>query len=224
MDHRTLSFYETNASEVAAKQLAIANGASPFFDEAFPEPGSRILDIGSGSGRDMLHLMGLGYDAHGLEPSRSMLEESVRRHPKLNRRIHNAVLPLPRHEEPHNPYVGILCSASLMHIPVGQLPDAALDIKRLLKPGGRLLITVPDLRPGLDEHRRDEYGRLFTALPAGVVLLLFEPLGFKEVRRWNTDDSMGRAGFRWNTVLFDWEHGDPLPGSATHPEPLDTEP
>jgi len=202
MDPTTLSFYDRNADGLAESYLSVEGGLSIYFPEAFPGKGSRILDIGSASGRDMLALLKMGHDAFGMEPSEN-LRRTAAKNPHLEGRILPHGLPLPRTEQLSGKYDGILCSATLMHIPEEELFDAAFDMKRLLREGGRLLISVPDKRPNLDEDHRDEKGRLFTDLPVGYVLLLFERLGFKKLRRWNTADSLGREGIRWNTFLFE---------------------
>jgi hypothetical protein len=45
-----------------------------------------------------------------------------------------------------------------------------------LKEGGRLWISVPADRPGLDAEGRDDTGRLFQAVHPEYLVLLFERL------------------------------------------------
>ena len=54
----------------------------PYFPMAFL-PGSRVLDVGCGSGRDVKALLKQGYDAHGVEPVAAMREMAIAHSPEL---------------------------------------------------------------------------------------------------------------------------------------------
>src|ERR1017187_7543513 len=95
MDRRTLDYYDQHAAEKAAKFRSIPSGIDSYLSEAFPQSGSKILDVGSGSGRDLVALLAKGYDAYGLEPSEYLLAGSVRAFPQLKDRVLPFGLPLP---------------------------------------------------------------------------------------------------------------------------------
>lgn len=118
MDRRTLDYYDQHAAEVLAKHRSIPSGIDSYIPEAFPQPGSKILDVGSGSGRDLVGLLATGYDAYGLEPSEGLRAESVRAFPQLKDRVFPLGLPLPDDAACGSPYDGIVCSAVLMHVPL----------------------------------------------------------------------------------------------------------
>ena len=59
---------------------------------------------------------------------------------------------------------------------------------------GRLLLSIPKDRPGIDSSGRDERGRLFTPLVPEALQLLFERLGFQRIGKWENSDSLGRPG------------------------------
>ena len=62
-------------------------------------PGSRVLDVGCGSGRDVKALLKQGYDAHGVEPVAAMREMAITHSPELSTRIQTGHLPdIPTHE------------------------------------------------------------------------------------------------------------------------------
>ncbi len=212
MDVRTLEYYDRQAAETAAKYRAVDQSAwRRHFQEAFPA-GGRVLDVGAGSGRDLAQLLALGFDAYGAEPAEGMRAEALRAFPQLEGRILPFGLPLPEDADTGGPFDGVVCSAVLMHVPEAELFDAAFSFKRVLRERGKLWISVPGPRPGLNSENRDETGRLFKPLHPEYLVLLFERLGFQLLRRWEEADRLGRPGIQWNSFLFDLDsaRGRPL--------------
>ena len=203
MDSQTLNYYDRDAAEMAAKYRAVDLGHwRRRFQEVFMA-GSRVLDVGSGSGRDLALLLDMGFAACGLEPAEGMRVEAVRAYPQLAGRIFPFGLPLPEDADLGGSFDGVVCSAVLMHVPEAELFDAAFSLKRVLNEKGRLLISVPQSRPELDSNGRDQTGRLFKPLHPEYLVLLFERLGFQLKRRWEEEaDVLNRAGVCWNSFLF----------------------
>jgi SAM-dependent methyltransferase len=85
MGEQTAKYYEQN-SDAAASRWEQAQGAERYFRVAFPA-GARVLDIGSGSGRDVAYLLRNGWDSYGIEPSSALRDLSVRLRPELSGRI-----------------------------------------------------------------------------------------------------------------------------------------
>ena len=72
MDQPTLNFYDRHAVETATRYRAVDQTAwRQQLQEAFP-PGSRILDVGTGSGRDLAAMLEMGFNASGTEPVAAM--------------------------------------------------------------------------------------------------------------------------------------------------------
>ena len=94
------------------------------------------------------------------------------------------------------PFDGVLCSAVLMHIPEGDLFDTAFALRRLLKPHGHLLLSLPLQRDDVAADERDAHGRLFKGYTAEYLQLLFERIGFQLIGRWDTGDALGLSGTR----------------------------
>ncbi len=166
----------------------------------------RILDVGCGSGRDLCRLLALGHDAIGTDASRAMLDaaaESCRRkgiNPD-NRLIEDGLPDLELFED--CAFDGVLCSAVLMHLPEERLFDSVYGMRRVLRPGGRLLLSIPAQRPDIDPvTRRDPDGRYFADLPPAKLKLLLERVGFRLLWERVTDDALQRPGHTWATFLF----------------------
>lgn len=212
MDAKTLEYYERAAAGTAAKYRAVDQSEwRRQIQDAFPT-GSRVLDVGTGSGRDLALLLEMGFEAYGCEPSSAMRAESVAAYPQTGGKIFNLGLPLPETADVGGPFDAVVCSAVLMHIPEAELFDAAFSLKRVLREKGQLWISVPAVRPGLDAEHRDEVGRLFKPLLPEYLVLLFERLGFQLVRQWKNNDRLGRPGIEWNSFLFELDsaRGRPL--------------
>ena len=208
MDPRTVQYYDDHAEHCFELYRRSRSGIAKYFRLAFP-PGSQVLDIGSGSGRDMDLLAAEECEPYGAEPSACMRERAASHTPHLAGRICGGSLP-GLSQQLDRKFDGVLCAAILQHIPGEQIFDAAFDMRNLLKPGGRLLLSFPKDRPGIDPLGRDEHGRLYTKLNSGSVELLFERLGFLRLGKWEDDDSLGRAGYSWITLLFALQSGEPL--------------
>jgi SAM-dependent methyltransferase len=98
----------------------------------------RLLDVGCGLGyltetlgKDFI-TTGMDYDIHALEVNQARGLDMVR----------GSVAQLPFKEQSFDV---ILCSEVLEHLPEGVDEKALAEMARLLRPGGRLLITVPSL-------------------------------------------------------------------------------
>jgi ubiquinone/menaquinone biosynthesis C-methylase UbiE len=202
MDPTTIQVYSAEAEGLAAFYTSQTSAASRFFPQSFT-PGSRVLDVGTGSGRDVAALIAAGYDAHGVDASEGMLAAARDRFPDLAGRFHKDTLPqLP--SVPDASQDGLLCWAVLMHLPEEHLPNTAITLRRLLKPGGRLLISTPLIGPDTNPvtHRAED-GRLFNGVPPETYDLLLAQVGFRRLHRWDTPDSLGRPRRTWATQLFD---------------------
>jgi SAM-dependent methyltransferase len=102
-------------------------------------PGERVLDLGCGAGRFVAALRAAGADPVGVELAQAALERARRNVPGADLRLvePDGSLPLG-----HGEVDLVWCSEVLEHVPdtVALLTEA----RRVLRPGGRLLVTVPD--------------------------------------------------------------------------------
>lgn len=203
MDEKTLSAYDAQAREFAKRYENSSGGISEWFNVAFPKH-CRVLDVGAGSGRDLALLLASGWEAFGVEPSGALIEEALQFHPELQVRLHQDGLPA-LSTIPDQSFDGILSSAVLMHIPEEELFDSIFSLRRILKPGGRLLISLPIEADGTPTCGRDSTGRIFNGLSAGKIEWLLSRCGFRKIGIGQSDDALGRTERRWVTLLFSLE-------------------
>jgi SAM-dependent methyltransferase len=192
----TTAFYGAWAVDgVEADRGAI----SRHFEAAFP-PGARVLDVGCGKGRDVVALLDMGFDAHGVEPNDAMRARAPARDPRVAGRIAAAALP-----ELGQPFGGgfdaVLCSAVLMHIAPDTLPATLAALAALLRPGGRLLMALPQMRADLLVDGHDPDGRQFANHPPERVASLLAARGLMLLRC--DEIATSATDTCWRVLLFE---------------------
>lgn len=139
--------YDANGAALAARYEGLrAEEVHAAFLDFLPPGADRLaLDIGAGSGRDAAWLAGRGFDVVAVEPARGMRDAGVGLHPDARIRWLDDRLPaLSATHRLGLAFDVILLSGVFMHVPPEQRPRAFRKIATLLKPGGRLLISVRD--------------------------------------------------------------------------------
>jgi SAM-dependent methyltransferase len=101
-------------------------------------PGLRVLDLGCGAGRFVAALDDAGADPVGVELAEAALERARRNAPGADLRLLEPDGSLPLE---HAGVDLVWCSEVLEH--VADTAYLLLEIRRVLRPGGRLLVTVP---------------------------------------------------------------------------------
>jgi len=104
------------------------------------EPGKpRVTEVGCGPGRIAAHLAGLGLDARGIDLSPGMIEQARSRHPALEFAV-GSMTALDPHLPGHQ-LDGLVAWYSLIHIPPAERPAVYASFRRVLAPGGHLLLA-----------------------------------------------------------------------------------
>lgn len=91
----------------------------------------------------------------------------------------------------------------LTHPPDAALFDAVIALRALLKAHLRLLMSLPSARTDVGPGERDGSGRLFRLYEPEELQPLLKRLSFRLIGRWDTENSLQRAGTRWFSQLFE---------------------
>jgi len=198
--NRTLNYYESQALDSSAsyEQVNFSRLVDRF--AATLRPGTRILDLGCGSGRDAARLTNQGFDVVAADGSQAMIARATELHPELTGRTEHVVLPgrLPFVDSAFN---GVTSWAVIMHVPEDGLKVVFGEIARVVAPGGVLGYSVNTERSGLDADGNDLRGRHFTCLTASSWETLHDAVGFQTIHAEESDDIVGRSGIRWVTFF-----------------------
>ena len=99
--------------------------------------GERVLDLGCGAGDFLAALREAGAEPVGVEIAQAAVERARTNVPGADvRLLEDGVIPAG-----HGEFDLVWCSEVLEHIP--DVAEALHEVRRVLKPGGRLLLTVP---------------------------------------------------------------------------------
>lgn len=161
-----------------------------------PVPGSRILDVGAGSGRDAFALAERGYIVTAVEPA-VLLQRWARNRPVSGKVewVEDRLPDLVKLRTLKLYFDFILCSAVLMHLPATQLRRSMSSFRELLVVGGTLAISVRGKRPSdpID---------VFYDLSDDEIMEAATSEGFSLIESNSYEDSLGRKEVRWRSFVF----------------------
>ncbi|MEU4554067.1 class I SAM-dependent DNA methyltransferase [Micromonospora violae] len=98
--------------------------------------GGPVADVGCGTGRITAHLRTLGVDAFGIDLSPGMVDVARRDHPGLRFEV-GSMTDL---DLADGSVAGVVAWYSLIHIPDDQIDAVFAHFRRVLRPGGPLLL------------------------------------------------------------------------------------
>jgi len=197
---QTLHFYDDHAAELSQSYNSVSSPLAGIIGSFF-QKNDRLLDIGCGSARDLMMLIGSGYDAWGMEQSAELIHLAEQSFPEVKGRIHQGSIPDEFPESLPGPWDGILCSAVLQHIPDKFIFDCFFLFQHQLKPEGKLFLSVPVRYPVQDDQ--DSKGRFFKVRPVEEYDHLLQRLGFVQIHKEEQGDSLSRDGVVWGLVVYE---------------------
>lgn len=176
-------YYSDHSKEYIASTIGIDMSATYALFEPLLE-GKRILDVGFGSARDMLHFQSKGYEVVGIDTEPSFIDHAK----SLGLMAYQGDA---RNFRDDRGFDGIWAVASLLHLPKKEMISAIENLKGLLNPKGTIFLS---LKEG-DQEGLDEKGRIMTYVNKDFL----ESLGF-EILSINSD-SLKRE-IRWLNAFY----------------------
>ncbi len=173
----TVGYYDQNAvkydQDTARTSDLLLKMIQKFLSQL--KDGDKILEIGSGSGRDASYFKALGYLVTATEPSKKLADIAALK-------IQQEVLNLSAQEiDFKNAFDGVFINTVLMHIPIADLPLVFTKIRDALKLGG---VIAASLIVGLGKANVAEIledGRYFSRIDEQTLRSIISQIGGLEV-------------------------------------------
>jgi len=199
--NQTIEFYDKNAKEFCEKHDSVKLDS---FHETFKielKPGSKVLELGCGSGRDAARAIADGFDVWALDGSVNLLTEIPKIHPELSDRLVHAILPQKLDFEAGF-FDGFFSVACFMHFSEDELKLILQELKRVTKKGGKGLASVPACRPDVTDAGVDIHNRVFHLRETKQWIRIFNECGFEAKAGDPEPDKLGREGVWWITFVL----------------------
>lgn len=143
LDKRMREAYDRIAAEYAAQNSEMRAGLERWGLRFVEEVGhaAPVLDLGCGAGRDTAWLAARGVRVVGTDLSAGMLAQARLRTGRPLVQADMRLLPFPAGR-----FRGVWCMASLLHLPKAEAPLALAEMRRVLAPGGALIVGLHEGR------------------------------------------------------------------------------
>ena len=154
--------------------------------------GGKILDAGCGAGRDLKIFIDRGYQACGIDASKSLVE--------IAKQYSGANCTVGRIEEIANirEFDGIWACASLLHLPKADIVSVLCRFQKALVPGGTFFASVQE--GGGEQIAPD--GRFFAHYQLQEFVNAVEAASFTVCRAWLSKDTLCRSNANsWINIL-----------------------
>ncbi|GAB5481789.1 MAG: hypothetical protein Pars92KO_15460 [Parasphingorhabdus sp.] len=165
----------------------------------FPRTPSRILDIGSGTGRDAAWFDKRGHDVIAAEPTKEMREGAIRLHPSPDIRWLDDSLPdLEKIRSLNEQFDFILINAVWMHLDKDQRDTAMKHVSALLNQDARFFISL--------RHGPVPKGRRMFAVSADETMELASSFKLVPIYNERTESLLPNnkaMGVRWTKLIFE---------------------
>ncbi len=189
-------WYEVNAEFFAEEYEEIQfETIHSSFLKHLPQHSCKILEIGSGPGRDAAGLADLGHVVVAVEPSNELRTRAQSCHTQANIRWLDDKLPnLEKVIQLGDQYDVIFLSAVWMHLAPSERKSAFALIVSLLKPRGLVYITL--------RHGPFEEIEGFWDIPDYEVMALARDYELIQLDQVHEGDLLGRRDICWTRITF----------------------
>ena len=193
---KTAAYYAQHAQEYFDRTNDLDLGAVYESFERRLKPGSRILDLGCGSGRDARHFAAAGHSVVALDPCRELLALATRHTPdELRNRIMFVVGAVPKLGFGNGHFDAIWACGSLLHLSKSELRLALTDCHRVLANEGQLFLGLKS-----QDAQFDHESRSTTLWSTGSLLSELENAHFRQLKTW-VRPSMDGRDIEWLNVI-----------------------
>lgn len=187
------NYYESNAERYAAETLSA--DMSEQYQRVLPllKIGAKILDVGSGSGRDACYFQKHGYQVTALEPSKNLCREI--------RKVFTGEIVCSdiQNYQPAERYDGIWACASLIHLQEEEVMRFFEKIDQYLNDNGIVYVSGKNgISTG--EVKDGRFFLEFTEQLVEKIQMVNKQLKLEQL--WYTEDVCGRKKFRWMNLIF----------------------
>lgn len=189
---KTIDYYNKHAEEFTASTFEVDMESlyQPFLAE-LPE-GTRIFDVGCGSGRDTLAFKNKGYQVDAIDYSEELVKKASR--------LTGIPIKLKSFYEvdDYEAYDGIWACASLLHCERNRLKEVIGKLVSALKPNGVIYMSFK-----YGDSDRDKDGRKFTDLDENQADALLEQFdNVQQIKQWVTLDQRPDRQEKWLNLLW----------------------
>jgi len=191
--------YADEAEDLLRLYEAIpATDAHWAFLHLIPTTPSRVLDIGSGTGRDAAWFAAQGHRVVAVEPTDAMRIPAMALHPSPQIEWLNDSLPdLAGVRARGESFDLVMLSAVWMHLDAEQRAQAMPNLASLVRPGGTVIMKI--------RHGPVPPGRRMFEIPAEETIELAQMHGLQPVLNVRTESSQEQnrlAGVSWTNLAF----------------------
>lgn len=188
----TIAYYNEHAKEYFDNTLFVDMATSYSMFIKYLKPHSSIVDLGAGSGRDVLYFKKMGFQVEGIDASEKMCllateYSGVKIECKAIQEWH-----------PNRKYDGVWANASLLHLSKSEFERFLLNIDDYLLDKGVLYFSLKNgVATGLDEQ-----GRYFVNYNfEDINCMIRKNCNLKLVEKWTSFDTLKRVGFKWINII-----------------------
>lgn len=199
MKSKTLDYYNQNSHELCSRYNSADMSKVYRVLDRYTTGADRVLDIGFGSGRDLLHLKKRGIKCWGVDGSQEFINLFIAENASLKERIFHSVLPDLDLQDEFQEFFSVIYSfATWMHISKEEHFEAILNIRKYLKPGGKVILSY-------STTSRENDPRFFEDINPEQLALLFETFGFTLLESSQNADGLARDDITWITQVFEYK-------------------
>lgn len=190
-------YYEQNSMSLLKKyNQADMMNLYLLFDKYFKKK-SNILDIGFGSGRDLIHLNQKGFNIWGIDPVDEFIENIKKTFPNKTSNFYKGSLPsLIKNFQVYKKFDAIICIAVWMHLKYSEYETSITNISKISKNGAIFIISYSK------GTRKQKDSRIFFDIDIKLLLNLLKKHDFHLMEQYTNIDSLNRDELAWETLIL----------------------